>query len=466
MNFQLLFQKKIITATILVLLVLTGCFNVNQGPKDIETRSTALVVSEDLPSKNIFGVQLETISSASGLQQMVQAKSVWTRRDYVWSTVEPTEGARNWDAVKYYEDELIAASQNGINLIMIILDAPSWARIDPNCGGKMKPEKLPALASFVRDLVARYSVPPYNLKYIEMWNEPDVDGVLGCWGNVNDRAYYGGSEYGDMLEVVYPYAKAANPAIQILVGGLLLDCDPDLGIKDCTSSYFLQGILESGAKNAFDGVAFHSGDYYLGQIGKYHNPNFAAAWNTTGPVTAAKASFLKNLLAQYGVTGKYLIDTEAGIKCVDVNKCPDPAYGFEETKAYYIVQDGATALAGYYRANIWYAVYGDRFSGLLTKDNQPLPAYYAFQFMTGKLENHTFYQNVTAYPGVKGFEFWSPLGKKLWVLWSLDGADHAVTLPAQPVSLDRITPAGTPEGLLVAADLSISIGVAPVFIQY
>lgn len=395
---------------------------------------------------------------------MVQAKSVWARIDYVWSAVEPTEGARNWDAVKFFEDQLITASQNGINMIMILLDAPAWARIDPNCGGKMKPEKLPALASFVRDLVARYSVPPYNLKYIEMWNEPDVDGFLGCWGNVNDHAFYGGSEYGDMLEVVYPAAKAANPSIQILVGGLLLDCDPDLGIKDCTSSYFLKGILESGAKNAFDGVAFHSGDYYLGQIGKYHNPNFAAAWNTTGPAATAKASFLNKILAQYGAAGKYLVDTEAGIKCIDLVQCPLPAYGFEETKAYYVVQDGAAALAGYYRANIWYSVYGDRFSGLLTQNNQPLPAYYAFQFMAARLENHAFSRNVTAYPGVRGYEFSTATGEKLWVVWSLDGLAHTITLPAQPASLDRITPSGAPEGLVVS--VIISVGVAPVFIQY
>lgn len=424
------------------------------------------LLNRDYPEKNIFGVQLDTITSANGLDQMVKAKSNWTRRDFVWQLVEPVEGQRNWGAVKYYEDELVTAAQHDINVIVILLGTPQWASATANvsCGGKVKPEKLIALANFTHDLVYRYSQPPYNVKYFEMWNEPDVDGFLGCWGDANDHLYYGGASYGEMLKAVYPRAKAANSSAQILVGGLLLDCDPALGLgKSCTPAYFLKGILESGALNSFDGVAFHSGDYYSGEIGKYNNPNFAAAWNTTGPTTALKANFLKKLLSQYNASGKYLVGTEAGIKCKS-DRCPDPTYGFEVTKAYYIVQDGATALAGGLTANIWFSVYGDSFSGLITKDNQPLPAYYAFQFMRNKFANHSFVQNITTYSGIKGYEFQSSTGKKLWLLWSLDGATHQVTLPSSPLNLDMISTSGNATSLPIST--SVSIGIAPVFVQY
>lgn len=421
------------------------------------------MLMKSFPVSNIFGAQLDTITPGNGLNQMVLANSAWTRRDFLWRLVEPIEGQRNWDAVKYYEDELITAKQNGINVVVIISETPGWARLISSCGGKVKPEKLAAFASFVHDLVVRYNNPPFNVNYFEMWNEPDVDGFLGCWGDVTDRSYYGGKQYGDMLKVVYPAAKAVNPGAQILVGGLLLDCDPALGTKDCTPANYLKGILESGAQNSFDGIAFHSGDYYAGELGKYYNPNFAAAWNTTGPVSAAKAKYLRGILSHYNVTDKYLLNSESGIKCGSPN-CADPAYRFEETKAYYIVQDGATALAGNYRANIWYSVYGDRYSGLLDSNNQPLPSYYAFQFMSQRLMNYAFSQNIMSYPGVKGYEFLSPDGKKLWLLWSLDGISHQITLPGNPSSLDQISPAGSPSGLPLSTTLSV--GFAPIFVQF
>jgi hypothetical protein len=476
MNNSKAHQKMVKPIVTLLLFLIAGGLILSIGLTDSKANSTSSsdkqtltinvfipLLFKDFPEKNIFGAQLDTIISASGLDQMVKANSTWTRKDFDWQLVEPTEGERNWAAVKYYEDELVTASQNGIHVIMILLDTPSWARVSPACGGKVLPGKLPALASFVHDLVDRYSRPPFNIKYFEMWNEPDVDGLLGCWGDINDHSYYGGKGYGEMLKLVYPAAKAANPSSQIVVGGLLLDCDPGLGIKDCTPAYFLKGILESGAMSSFDGVAFHSGDYYSGALGRYSNSNFGAAWNTTGPVTAVKASFLKNLLSQYNAAGKYLINTEAGIKCISA-KCAEPSFGFEETKAYYMVQDGATALSEHYKANIWYSVYGDGYSGLLTKNNEPFPAYYAFQFMNKKLENHTFFQRITSYPGVKGFEFWSPTGRKLWVLWSLDGNSHPITLPGSPVSLDVISPSGNAVGIPLSP--SLTIGIAPVFIQY
>ena len=45
----------------------------------------------------------------------------------------------------------------------------------------------------------------------ELGNEPDVDpdlvppdSIFGCWGEISDREYYGGKEYGNMLKLVYP----------------------------------------------------------------------------------------------------------------------------------------------------------------------------------------------------------------------------------------------------------------------
>lgn len=78
-------------------------------------------------------------------------------------------------------------------------------------------------------LVARYRDPKYDVRHWELGNEVDVDPSLvapnngfGCWGDIKDP-YYGGRHYGEMLKVVAPAIRAANPAAKIWFGGLLLD---------------------------------------------------------------------------------------------------------------------------------------------------------------------------------------------------------------------------------------------------
>ena len=45
----------------------------------------------------------------------------------------------------------------------------------------------------------------------------DPDSVFGCWGD-NDDDYYGGGYYADMLKMVYPAVKSADPQAQVLIG--------------------------------------------------------------------------------------------------------------------------------------------------------------------------------------------------------------------------------------------------------
>jgi len=62
----------------------------------------------------------------------------------------------------------------------------------------------------MKALVVCYSVAPYNVKYWELWNEPDIaassfpgNNIFGCWGDPGD-AYFGGGYYTVMLKVIYP----------------------------------------------------------------------------------------------------------------------------------------------------------------------------------------------------------------------------------------------------------------------
>jgi len=321
-------------------------------------------------------------------------------------------------------------------------------------------------------LVARYSVSPYNVKYWEIWNEPDIDPIYvspdspyGCWGDQND-AYYGGGYYAEMLKAAYPQIKAADPQAQVLVGGLLLDCDPrpEAGCAAVGHSSvpgkFLEGILINNGAPYFDGVSFHAYDYYFGQSGQYGNSNWQSAWNTTGSVLIAKAQFIQGLLGQYGVSGKFLMNTESALLC---NACSNDSV-FETTKAYYVAQAYSAAIAKGLRANIWYSVMGWQNSGLLNPDLSPRPAYTAFQFARSELRDAAFAGDITGSDigdasSVKGYKF-NRGDRRIWVLWSLDGAAHSINLPGVPLTAwDAL---GNP----VTPAVSMNVTLNPLYLEW
>ena len=170
------------------------------------------------PPEPIGGLELHSITNERGLDLLRDTNTYWIRHNaLLWADIEPSEGDRNWEAVSALETELIEASEQGYEVILIIRRTPLWAQSIPEvyCG-PVKSEKLDAFAKFVNDAVARYSAPPFNVKFWEIGNEPDInhklappDFIYGCWGDDQD-GYYGGGFYADMLKAVYPEIKNAD----------------------------------------------------------------------------------------------------------------------------------------------------------------------------------------------------------------------------------------------------------------
>ena len=415
---------------------------------------------------NVFGVTIYRLDDASGLTQIAQAGTAWSRSAFNWSTIEPTPGERVWNPI--LEQELINAQVAGIQPIMIIEGTPRWAlKAGFGCGAVAE-DKFPVLGQLVYDLVKRYSAAPYNIRYWELWNEPDAAGLLGCWGDPSDTQYYGGYYYGQMLQVVYQQMKAADPGAQVLVGGLLLDCDPvnPPEGKNCLPSRFLNGILESGAGPYFDGVSFHGYDYYSG-TGAYNNSNWHSSSSTTGPVAIIKAKHLKGVLSGYGYGGKYLVSTETAVfwgpNVMDPPCDPGAPLDMETTKVYYVVQSYAATVAEGWKASIWYSALGVRCSGLLNGDLSPKAAYYAYQFAEQKLGEAVFVRQIGEYDQVMGYEYDIP-GRKLWILWSLDGQAHTLSLPEQPIEVNRVGEDG--KAIQEANSLTLTIDLSPWFIEF
>ncbi len=424
--------------------------------------------------QTVFGVGIDYINYEGGLKQMSSANITWARPvGVLWSSVEVKQGTYNWAVLSELEEELLNASKNGIQVILLVHSTPEWARKIPGKGpscGPIAMDKLSAFGDFMREMVARYSVAPYDVLYWELWNEEDIpfmegDSGFGCWGDVND-AYFGGGYYAEMMKTVYPQMKIANPQVQVLVGGLLLDCDPRLGAgcaktgKDGLPPKFLEGVLRNDGAAYFDGVSFHAYDFYRSKLGQYGNSTWQSAWNVSGPALIDKTKFIRNLLNEYGASGKFLVNTELGLLC---DRCEnDPT--FEITKAYYLTQSYAAAIANGLRANLWYNVFGWRNSGLLHLDLKPRPAYKALQFARNKLANATFYgdinsADISGTPGVKGYKFQRG-DNRVWLLWSLDGITHEISFAEKP---KRVWDAlGNP----VSPITSIAITIKPLYLEW
>lgn len=449
-------------------------FDLTSTPAPIPTPGPA---SEPLPRPKL-GVETHDLNAGGTIELIKQAGASLVRYNaLLWSQVEPTEGERDWEALSNLDAGLASASDSGIDVILIVRSTPSWAqKVEGYSCGAIKAAKFQSFAEFMRDVVARYSAPPFNVRYWELGNEPDIQpslvgqgSVFGCWGDENDE-YYGGGYYGEMLKSVYPAIKAADPEAQVLLGGLLLDCDPTHPPegRDCKSARFLEGILRSGGGDYFDIVGFHGyPQYYPSEAspnGLYGDEHFPS-WDYRGGVVLGKADFVREVLARYNLQ-KLLMHTEGSLICSERNPedCNPPSEAFFEAQADYVVwmyiRDWAAGLNG----AIWFLFEGPgwRYGSMLDESQQPKPAYRAFQFLSQETRDMFYAGRLGLDGNLRGYEL-TGQEKKIWVVWSVDGQAYDVTLPSNWSILydkygDQIGPSG--DGVL-SVQSPIYIEIAP-----
>jgi hypothetical protein len=396
------------------------------------------------PTTNVmiprWGVENHNANPAL-VEMMKESGFTMVRRNALrWAHIEPEEGNINWEAAERLEQDLQRLSQAGMEVILIVHTTPPWAQQAPGiqCSA-VREEKLEAFADFMYEAVSRYSYPPYNVKFWELGNEPDVAPHLippeypfGCWGDEEDD-FYGGGHYAEMLKFVYPAIKLANPEVQVLVGGLLLDCDPSLSPDEnlCPSAKFIEGILRSGGGDYFDIMSYHGYALYFGSLQLDPNhPN----WEHRSGVVLGKAEYLRELFSKYEID-KPIIHSEGGLICPEGRSdspnrhCNPPQDAFFEAQADYIiwlyVRDWATGIDG----TVWYQFEGPawRHANLLTANQEETPALRAFQFLTEFLGDAEFIKKVDAMGALQIYEFASG-DKRIWVAWPSDEQAYTIQM--------------------------------------
>jgi hypothetical protein len=313
----------------------------------------------------------------------------------------------------------------------------------------------------VTEVVARYSKAPYNVKYWELGNEPDIDHILvggrngyGCWGEFLDP-YYGGEYYAQMLKTAYMAIKSVDPDAYVLNGGLLLSCDPRLpgacNAHSEVASKFLEGILRAGGGDYMDIVNFHAYADYREAL------DDMGSWTWEGATTIpAKADFVRSVLTKYGHGDKPLINTEAALRC------KNPSATCTDIQASYVPLAYADALAAGLMGQVYFAMINDHWydTGLLNPDRSPKPAYHSYLAASERLGTAEYLSKASSYPqGIEGHTFRKMVGTGLMdLIWSPDNVQRSVSLSASAKAYDR-------NGKLIATGGTISVGRSPVYVD-
>ncbi|HET9224916.1 MAG TPA: hypothetical protein VFO07_20550, partial [Roseiflexaceae bacterium] len=390
--------------------------------------------------------------------------AVWTRYNEIrWDAVEPAPGARDWAALARADSELRLLVEQNLTPIVTVRGTPSWAqRLSGSACGPIKPEALDAFATFVRELVARYSQAPYHVRYWEIWNEPDADSGIagsspfGCWGDPKD-SYYGGGYYAEMLKRVYPAIKQADPTAQVVLGGLLLDCDPDHppAGKDCRSAHFFEGVLRNGGGAAFDILAYHGYAYWNRQ---QHDWDLNQGnWAARGGSMIGKLAFLRAVLERYSIYKPIMLNETALLCRVE---CPFKEY--DPAQANHITRLYTRAHAQGLMAVVWFTFNGPgwRGSGLLDGAQTPRQGYFAYKFLAALLKD-AHYIGSSANGALECYSFRKGTAT-YQICWTNDGSVVPLALPPTTTALyDKV---GTPRAL-PDKHLTIDIGFEPVIIM-
>jgi hypothetical protein len=487
--------RSIILGTVLLALFTFLWFTVGARGRDTTTRSIEvpsgviarqgtiaytvtlpMMMRDYPPPPPIFGVHMHSINNGSGLAQAVEAGVYWVNfGGFYWPSIEPARTnppTYHWEVVD--EQSLINASESGLTVVARVHHAPPWAREDPgHNGSRIAQDHFDEFAQFLTGLVNRYKGPPYNVKYWELDSEVDVDPslhdgagqvIFWCWGDESDD-YYGGGYFAEMLKSAYPAIKAADPSAKVVIGGLLLDCDPrnppPNAAANCKPSLFLEGILRGGGGPYFDYVSFHAYTYYCGEQGRMCNAGWTGGdENVQSTAVLEKGSFLREVLQTYGYGEKGLMNMEAALMCSADTEEECLGTSVMETQAMYIPRAYAEAFALDLAAQAWFTMKEPvwRYTGLVNADLTPKPVYNAYKAATSFLSDVQYVGLETVYSCVEGYT----LRKQdhstyVDVVWSADGSTCSISLPGGAAAYDKY-------GNLVASSGTIQVDYSPVYI--
>ncbi len=168
-----------------------------------------------------------------------------------------------------------------------------------------------------------------------------------------------------------------------------------------------------------------------------------------------KVAFVRRVMGQYGHANKPVFAGEIALKCIEpAPECYDAAGAF-------IPRAVAEAYGLNLVGTIYFPLVADRPNyALLLSDLTPRPMFYAYKFLASQLVNARYVGPVTQYAGVSGYLFNQNSIRPVQIVWSTDGTDQTITVPADFVrAFDKLGNLVAPTGE------QLTIGWSPIYIE-
>ena len=165
----------------------------------------------------LFVNEVEEWKIQRGLAMIREMGGSWAVEFLPWAYMEGRKGQHDWSSA---ERIVRHANRQGVQLIARLGYVPDWARPDPNTLATtityLDREHYEDFARFAAAFAAHFKG---QVHYIVLWNEPNLTGEWGM-RPVDPAGYV------EMLRVVYPAIKQANPDVTVLVGALAPTLEP------------------------------------------------------------------------------------------------------------------------------------------------------------------------------------------------------------------------------------------------
>lgn len=250
---------------------------------------------EVVTNKPIMGVhtrltdEVEEWKIQRTLQMVREMGASWIVEFFPWAYYQAEDGRIAWE----HPDLVVGhAKANGLKVIARLGYTPEWARPPDTPLTYLDRDSYDEFAAFAAAFAARYRG---TVDYLIIGNEPNLSFEWGYRITTPE-------DYVDLLRVVYPAVKAANPDIMVLAGALAPTLEPEGSPWATNDLVYLRGMYEAGAADIFDGLAAHA----------YGLTFPADAEPGEGILNFRRIELLRSIMVEFGDEATPMYVTEAG----------------------------------------------------------------------------------------------------------------------------------------------------------
>ena len=284
-----------------------------------ESAFKARDVDRALPRSFIYGFNAHLYSDSSPWQdrprvlQLSKSAGVsWVRQQVRWTDLHDSSGTIYWGELDRIVNDVSAA---GMNILLSIVAAPSWATPDGRNGLPSR-EHLGDFNYFMGQMAARYRS---RVQAYEIWNEENLAVENG--GRVASAALYM-----DMLVGAYDSIKASDP-MAIVVSGPPSSTETnrsDIAISDV--AFYRQMFADPRFRSHVDAIGVHPGGESNPPDSLWpDNPGPGPGWVNSREFYFRRVEDVRAAMLDYGLGDRQIWITEFG--WATQNNTPGYGYG-------------------------------------------------------------------------------------------------------------------------------------------